>query len=384
MLCITNAKIFDGEKFYTNKNIYISNNKIKTISSKKPSKNYKILNAKNNIVCPGFIDIQVNGGGGVFFNETPTSNAVQKIMETHRKYGTTSILPTFITDEYSKLPNVLNAITEVIQKKIPGILGVHLEGPYLNIEKKGIHPAEYIRTPTEKELNLLFDLKANIKLITLAPEVVPENIIKNLQQKKYIVFAGHTNATYVQMQHAFKNGVRGVTHLFNACSPLASREPGVVGAALLNKEAWCSIIADGFHVAFNSLNLAFSAKNIRKFILVSDAMSPVGTNASMFSIGKNQIFVKNNCYVDSNGTLAGSSLTVYDAFLNILKNKLVSLEEALQMASTNAAQCLKIDGKNAKLKKGRILPEFDADLLILDSNNYKLRQVIQNGVLCNG
>jgi N-acetylglucosamine-6-phosphate deacetylase len=383
MLCITNAKIFDGEKFYTNKNIYIINNKIKNISSKKPNQKYKILNAKNNIVCPGFIDIQVNGGGGVFFNETPTSNAVQKIMETHRKYGTTSILPTFITDEYSKLPNALNAITEVMQKKIPGILGIHLEGPYLNIEKKGIHPAEYIRTPTEQELNLLFNLKANIKLITLAPEVVPENVIKNLQQKKYIIFAGHTNATSVQMQHAFKNGVRGVTHLFNACSPFASREPGVVGATLLSKEAWCSIIADGVHVAFNSLKLAFSAKNIRKFILVSDAMSPVGTNVSTFLIGKNQIFVKNNCYVDLNGTLAGSSLTVYDAFLNILKNKLVSLEEALQMASTNAAQCLKIDGKHAKLKKGRILPEFDADLLILDSNNYKLQQVIQSGVLCN-
>ena len=381
MLCLIDACVFDGESFFKNKNIYISDQKIQDISSKKNTKKCKEINVHGNIVCPGFIDIQLNGGGGVFFNETPTIDGIKKIMQAHLAFGTTSFLPTLITDDKNKIPIALKTIEDSLNQKIPGILGVHFEGPYLSIEKKGIHPPDHIRSPIDEEVYQIFKLKAGIKFVTLAPEVVGKDIIKQFIQNGFIVFAGHTNATCKQMTEAFSLGVKGITHLFNACTPIGSREAGVVGASLLHDESWSGIIADGHHVGFDTLKLAFKTKSKRKFILVSDAMPPVGTDIDSFFIGKNKIFVKDGKYIDSSGTLAGSAITVYDAFLNIYNNKLASLEESLQMASTNAAQCLGIDGAHSQFKKGRILPGFDADFVILENENLKVMHVIQEGIV---
>lgn len=381
MLCLINACVFDGESFYKNKNIYIANGKIEDISSKKNIKKYKEINVHGNIVCPGFIDIQLNGGGGIFFNEMPTIEGVKKIMQAHLAYGTTSFLPTLITDHKNKIPVAMQTIKESLIQKIPGILGIHFEGPYLSIEKKGIHPTDHIRSPMSEEIYQILDLKLGVKLVTLAPEIVGDNVIKQFIQNGFIVFAGHTNATCKQMTEAFTLGVRGITHLFNACSPIGSREAGVVGASLLHDASWSGVIADGHHVGFDTLKLAFKTKSKRKFILVSDAMSPVGTDIDSFFIGKNKIFVKDGKYLDASGTLAGSAITVHDALLNIYNNKLASLEESLQMTSTNAAQCLGIDGTHSQFKKGRVLPGFDADFVILESNTLKIIHVIQEGII---
>jgi N-acetylglucosamine-6-phosphate deacetylase len=381
MFCLIDACVFDGESFFKNKNIYITDGKIQDISSKKNTKKCKEINANGNIVCPGFIDIQLNGGGGVFFNETPTIEGIKKIMRAHLAFGTTSFLPTLITDNKNKIPIAMKTIEESFFQKIPGILGIHFEGPYLNIEKKGIHPPDYIRSPKDDEIYPILELKSGIKFVTLAPEIVGHDVIKQFIQNGFIVFAGHTNATCKQMTEAFALGVKGITHLFNACSPISSREAGVVGASLLDDASWSGIIADGHHVGFDTLKLAFKTKSKRKFILVSDAMPPVGTDIDSFFIGKNKIFVKEGRYLDASGTLAGSAITVHDALLNIYNNKLASLEESLQMASTNAAQCLGIDGAHSQFKKGRIVPGFDADFVILENETLKVMQVIQEGII---
>ncbi|APJ03245.1 N-acetylglucosamine-6-phosphate deacetylase [Silvanigrella aquatica] len=381
MFCLANALVFNGEKFLKKKQIYIKDNSIADISSKKNTKKIKEIDLNGNILCPGFIDIQLNGGGGVFFNESQTISGLKQIMQAHLSFGTTSFLPTFITDDNSKIILAINCINKAIQQKIPGILGVHLEGPYLNKDKKGIHPVDFIRTPSEDKIDYLFQLISGIKLITLAPEKINHEFLKKLIKNNFIIFAGHSNATCQQMKDAFSLGVKGITHLFNACSPLGSREPGIVGAALLNDEIWCGIIADGHHVCFDTLKLAFKAKSKRKFILVSDAMAPIGTNLKEFYIGNNKIFVKEGKYLDAAGTLAGSAITVYDALLNIYQNNLASLEETLQMTSTNAAQCLGIDNPQSSIKKGRILPGFDADFVVLEKNTLKIMHVFQEGKL---
>ncbi|KAB8031957.1 N-acetylglucosamine-6-phosphate deacetylase [Fluviispira multicolorata] len=381
MICLKNARVFDGISFVKQKNIIISDGKIKDLTSRQPNKNIKtVFDLKGNIVVPGFIDIQLNGGGGCFFNETPTENALLKISRAHIIHGVTSYLPTLITDDFLKISQAVLTIKDCVKKFLPGILGIHFEGPFINKEKNGIHSKQYIRTPTIDEIQLMTSVKNAVTLITLAPEVIEKSILKAFRQKKVILFAGHTNATFAQMNEAFKQGVKGVTHLFNACSQFGSREPGVVGASLLHDDSWCGIIADGQHVSFESLKLAFKVKNNKKFILVSDTMAPFGTDMKRFYINEKEIFVKDGKYINADGTLAGSAISVYEAFKNIVTQKLVTLEEALPMTSTNAAECLGIDGsKKSILKKGRLLPEFDADLVVLDSKNLRIKSVIQFG-----
>lgn len=381
MLCIENALLFDGETFKKNKKIFIRNNKIFDISQKNKQNISQKIDAASHIVCPGFIDIQVNGGGGIFFNEHFSLAEIRKAALTHAHFGTTAILPTFITDKRNKLLQFVSAINAAIKANIPGIIGCHLEGPFLNPIKKGIHAEEYMRLPEVDDFSELKCLERGIKLITLAPEVVTEDYIKELIKQQIIVFAGHTNATLAAMNQAFSLGVSGVTHLFNACSQLGSREPGVVGAFLLNKQAWAGIIADGYHVSYETLKIALKIKGSEKFILVSDAMSPVGTTQSKFKIYDKEIFVNNGKYLDSSGTLAGSSLTMYQAFKNIMQQKLVTLEEALKMTSTNAAECLNLTDERSDFLKGRVLPKFDADLVIINKTNYQLMHVIQQGVV---
>ncbi len=381
MLCIENAFLFDGECFKKNKKIFILNNKIIDISNKNKKNISNYLDAAGNIVCPGFIDIQVNGGGGVFFNENYNLTDIRKVSVTHAKFGTTSILPTFITDHKDKIPKFIAAINSAIAEKVPGIIGIHFEGPYINPEKKGIHSASFIRVPEQTDFIEFAKFKQGIKLVTLAPEMALANTIAQLKKNNFIIFAGHSNATCAQMSKGFKQGFHGITHLFNACSQLGSREPGIIGAFLLDENIWAGIIADGYHVSFATIKIALKVKGSAKFILVSDAMSPVGTKEKSFKIYDKEIFVKDDKYQDASGTLAGSALTIHKGFKNIIKHKLVSLEEALKMTSTNAAKCLGIDHENSVFAKGRILPKYDADLVILDKSNFNILNVIQQGKL---
>ena len=379
MLCIENALLFDGEVFKKNKKIFIKDKKIHDISSKKTCKNLKTIDAKENIVCPGFIDIQVNGGGGFFFNEAFSVENFKKISLTHAKFGTTAFLPTFITDNKTKIPMFIQALNNALKQKIPGIIGIHIEGPFINTDKKGIHAAEHIRTPTELDIQELKKVIDCIKVITIAPEKVSKEFINILLKNNFNIFAGHTLATFNEMQNAFKLGITGITHLFNACSQLGSREPGVIGSFILNEKPWAGIIADGYHVSFDTLKVVLKAKEAKKFILVSDAMPPVGTELDKFKIYAKDIFVEKGKYVDKSGTLAGSALTIHQALQNVLQHKLVSVSEALQMTSTNAADCLGISKKNKIGLKGRLIPNFDADIVILNKKNFNILNVIQLG-----
>jgi N-acetylglucosamine-6-phosphate deacetylase len=385
MLCLHNTKIFDGTSFHENKTIWILQGKIKDIgsaSSKEKPFSHK-LDLSEYFVTPGFIDLQVNGGGGIFLNKNFTLKSLKTVMATHLQFGTTSFLPTFITDEKSKMLNALCVTQKALNQKMCGILGLHFEGPFLNKDKKGIHCVEHIREPTLEEIQKMCTLKNGVLLVTLAPEKVSHDFIQYFVKHGVLVFAGHTQASALQMREAFCAGVKGVTHLFNACSPFTSREPGVVGAALLHDHSWCSVIADGYHVDFLTLRLAFKAKSTKHFILISDAMPLLGTKMKSYFIQKKRIHLQKGRCVDLQGTLAGSAVSLYQGVLNLVQNKIVRLEEALAMASLHAAQCLGIDGsQKSDVRKGRISPGFDADLVVLRKTDLRIKYVIQNGIIC--
>lgn len=377
MLCIKNVDVFDGKDIVKNKHVIVEETQIKDIvsSSKKTQTEFEI-DASQCILAPGFIDLQVNGAHGLFFNTDPTVNTIKKISQTHAQFGTTSLLPTLITDTYEKLKLSLAAVTEAVHThSVAGILGVHLEGPYINPQKRGIHSADRIRVPSQEEIDLICSAQIPI-LVTLAPELMERVVIEKLSKHGVFVFAGHSYATGEQMKEAFDSGVVGVTHLFNACSQLSSREIGVVGAALLNENAWCGIIVDGFHVSYDTLRVAFKARGTSKFILVSDAMPAVGSDIKSFFIDSQKINVDHGKCTDEHGTLAGALLTIHWAFQNTMKNKLAPLRESLAMTSAHAAECMKVDHK-----KGRIVPGFDADLVLLNKETFDLVHVIQNGVV---
>ena len=381
MYAIKNVTIFDGATLQEHKTVLIAQGKIVDIVDTFSTFEHKVpeeINGEGNILAPGFIDIQVNGGGGAFFNENPSVEVLKTISAAHLQFGTTSFLPTFISDSFENTKIALNAVKTALNQAMPGILGIHLEGPYLNLEKKGIHNKQYIRAPLANEIDELCNFNIPIKLVTLAPEVVPKIFIDQLYKNNFIIFAGHSNATFEQMDEAFNSGVSGITHFFNACSQFLSREPGVVGAGLFHDDIWCGLIADGKHVSFNAIKIALKAKGKDRFILVSDAMAPVGTNLSEFYVHEQKIFVKDHHtkYEDSNGTLAGSSLTIHQALKNMVLQNCAPLSCILAMTSTNPAKCLQLDHV-----KGKIQPAYDADLVLLNKENLNIMKVIQAGVI---
>lgn len=228
------------------------------------------------LLLPGFIDTQVNGGGGVLFNDDPSVDSIREIGRAHRRFGTTGFLPTLISDDMHVVETALTAVQAAIKAGVPGVLGIHIEGPFLNVERKGVHDATKLRELDETALKLLTSLQGGRTLITLAPEMTTPQIIRKLTQAGVIVSAGHSNATYAEIKAALDQGLRGFTHLFNAMSQLTGREPGVVGAALDDQTSWCGIILDGLHVDPVVLRIALRSKPLDRFMLVTDAMPSVG------------------------------------------------------------------------------------------------------------
>ncbi|HZB68961.1 MAG TPA: N-acetylglucosamine-6-phosphate deacetylase, partial [Sphingomicrobium sp.] len=227
-------------------------------------------------LVPGFIDSQVNGGGDVLFNDDPSVAGITAIGAAHRRFGTTGFLPTLISDDFDVMTAAIDAVDSAIAANVPGVLGIHLEGPFLNPERKGIHSAEKIRALDAEAMAVLTRPGRGKRLVTLAPETVAPECIRQLADAGVIVSAGHTQADCATVLKALEHGLRGFTHLFNAMSPLTSREPGTVGAALYDDKSWCGIIVDGFHVDPLVLRLALRAAPLRRFMLVTDAMPSVG------------------------------------------------------------------------------------------------------------
>jgi N-acetylglucosamine-6-phosphate deacetylase len=312
------------------------------------------------LLAPGFIDCQVNGGGGELFNDDPSVDTIATIARAHRQFGTTGFLPTLISDDLGVVARAIEAVREAIAARVPGVLGIHVEGPFLNELRRGVHDVSKLRELDADAVKLLSRPHGGVTMVTLAPERTTPAFIRELSDAGVIVSAGHTNATYDQLQPAFAAGLRGFTHLFNAMSPLGSREPGAVGAALANDNSWCGLIVDGHHVHPEVMKLALRAKRHERFLLVSDAMPSVGAEMKSFVLNGRPIRVADRKLVDEEGRLAGADLDMGTAVRNTVRMLGMPLADAVRMASANPADFL------ALRDVGRIAPGQRANLVLLD------------------
>lgn len=326
-------------------------------------------------LVPGFVDCQVNGGGGALFNEAPSVATIRRIGAAHRRFGTTGFLPTLISDDVEVMRSAIDAVAKALHEQVPGVLGVHLEGPFLAPERKGVHDATKFRVPDAALIELIASLGPGRTLLTVAPERVPPEIIAQLVARGVIVSLGHTAATYAATRAAFDAGARGVTHLYNAMSPLQSREPGVVGAALEDARSWCALVLDGEHVHPAAARVALAAKPRGKIMLVTDAMPPVGSDATSFELYGERIDVRDGVLRNQAGALAGSCLDMAGAVRNAVRLLGVDLAEAVRMASTYPATFL---GREQSL--GSIAAGKRADLVVLNED-LSVHQVWIGGVV---
>ncbi len=361
---ITNARVFDGTDFQSEKAVIVRGGRVNAIvENRHIPENISVIDAGNQILAPGLVDVQVNGGGGVLLNDEPDVDGIRAIMAAHRKYGTTAMLPTLITDHRDKMEAAITAITDAINQEVPGIVGIHLEGPYLNAERKGVHDANIIRPMEDDAIDLLTRLPNGCILVTMAPEKAAKGTIKKLADRGVLVCAGHTAGTYNHVQAAIAEGMRGFTHLFNAMSPMTHREPGVAGAAMADDSTWCGLIADGYHVHPAVLKVAIHAKAKGKIMLVTDAMPTVGADEKRFVLGGEEIIATDGRCALADGTLAGSDLDMIAAVKNCVEMVGIDLGEALRMASLYPAAFLKLDDV-----MGRIAPGYQADMILFDDD----------------
>ncbi len=362
---LVNARVLADEGFVEGRAVLIEGERIAAVVAEsdprvKGAERHDLAGA---MLLPGFIDAQVNGGGGVLFNDAPTVETLRTIGHAHRRFGTTGFLPTLISDDLSVIAAAIRAVRDAIDARVPGVIGVHIEGPFISEARKGAHDAAKFRDLDERGVELLTSLGAGRTLVTLAPEVTDAETIRRLTRAGVVVSAGHTDATYEQMHDAFRHGVTGLTHLFNAMSPLTSREPGAVGAALDEPDCWCGLIVDGRHVHPAALRVALRCKRPDRFILVTDAMPIVGSDHDYFMLQGRRVSVRDGVCVDENGTLAGAALDMASAVRNTVRLLGASVELAARMAITYPAQFL---GLGREL--GRIAPGYRANLTVLDAS----------------
>ena len=320
-----------------------------------------VIDLEGGVLVPGFIDVQVNGGGGVLFNNTPSVEGLAAIARAHRRHGTTGLLPTLISDRIEVMAQAIAAVRDAIAQRVPGVLGIHLEGPWLAPARKGTHDAGVFRVPDADEIALATSLDNGPTLLTLAPERVPASTLQALSAGGAILSAGHTAASYEQARAGLEAGIRGFTHLYNAMSPLQGRDPGAVGAALEDRDSWCGIIVDGVHVHPASLRVALAAKPRGKLFLVTDAMPMVGADDPSFRLYGETITAVDGVVRNAAGALAGSALDMASAVRNTVRLLDLPLEEAARMASCYPAQFLGLGRRH-----GRIAPGYAADFVLLD------------------
>ncbi len=377
MTCaLTNARVLTDDGWHHDLAIVLDGKRIDALMPLSDARLQGVpqQNLGGAMLLPGFIDVQVNGGGGVLFNEAPTVETIRRIGTAHRRYGTTGFLPTLISDDLAVMRAALIAVEQALEEGVPGLLGIHLEGPYLAPARRGVHDARYFHAPDHDELALLCAPHRGVRLLTLAPDQVPPASIRALADAGVIVCAGHTAADYATMRGALDAGVRGFTHLFNAMTPFGSREPGVVGAALDDAHSWCGIIVDGHHVHPASLRVAIAAKPRGKMMLVTDAMPPVGADSSEYVLNGEIITVMDGICQTAQGVLAGSALDMASAVRNTVQMLGLPLEEAARMASTYPARFLGFGGTH-----GRVAAGCQADLVVMD-NDYCVQQSWIDGV----
>ncbi|NVJ98014.1 MAG: N-acetylglucosamine-6-phosphate deacetylase [Alphaproteobacteria bacterium] len=333
---------------------------------------------KGHKLVPGFVDVQVNGGGGALLNDDLTVDGVRTIAEAHRPYGTTSMLPTLISDDLAIVGKAIAVVDQALKEGVPGIAGIHIEGPCLSREKKGIHDETKFRAVDDAFIEVLERFKNGAVVVTVAPEQATPEMVARMAGSGMRVCLGHTNATYEAAMDCIRAGATGFTHLHNAMSPLTSRAPGVVGAALDTRTTFAGIIADGFHVHPASLRAALYAKGADHMMLVTDAMPCVGAKDKNFILQGKAIMVVDGMATGPDGTLAGSDLDMAAAVRNAVSMMGVPLDTAVRMASMSPARFLGLENEI-----GDIRPGLKADYVLLDAKN-RARKVWTNGVAHDG
>jgi N-acetylglucosamine-6-phosphate deacetylase len=360
-----NGRLFTGQAFEAGKTLLVRDGRIEAVvNATRVLGADQVIDLQGQMLVPGFIDTQVNGGGGVLFNEHPSVATVAAIGQAHRQFGTTGFLPTLISDDLHVVQAAILAVRDAIAQRVPGVLGIHIEGPFLSHDRRGVHDPAKLRSLDAEAVELLATPHGGVTMVTLAPENTTPALIRALDDAGVIVSAGHTNATYDELQPALASGLRGFTHLFNAMSPLTSREPGAVGAAL-SSDSWCGLIVDGHHVHAETMKIALRAKSRDRFMLVTDAMPSVGADTRSFEIQGRRISIVSTIHgdkiVDEEGRLAGAHLDMAGAVRNAVCMLGLELGEALRMASANPAAFLKLESQ-----LGRIAPGQGASLVLLD------------------
>lgn len=351
---IVNGDIFDGLELKSQRAVIFENGVVTDIvdENRLPNNISAIFDLDDGLLVPGFIDVQVNGGGGVLFNDDPSVDGVRAIGAAHRQFGTTGYLPTVITDRLDVIEMAVDAVRKSVTNNVPGVLGIHIEGPYLAEAKKGAHDASLFRRLDDEGVELLSSLKEGVTVVTLAPELADETHIRELVNRGVMVCAGHSAANHDETKTAIKNGVSGFTHLFNAMTPLSSRDPGMVGAAIEDEASWFGIIADGHHVHSSMFRLAVSNKRKGGALLVTDAMPTVGSSNDSFVLNGEEIQSKDGRCMNAAGSLAGSDLDMLTAINNAADFAGIEWFEAVRMASLYPAMALGLDTELGRIARG--------------------------------
>lgn len=355
------ARLYDGQQEYHNVTVEIAQQQIHTIRPHRADD----PPIQTGLLVPGFVDIQVNGGGGVLFNAAPSVATLTTMLQAHAQFGTTAMLPTVITDTLNVMQQAAEAVAQIRQQRPHQILGIHFEGPHISQAKKGAHCSGFIRPLGDAEWSVLARTDLGVKLITVAPEMVSPAEIQRLIELGCVVFLGHSNATYEQTQAALAAGAHGFTHLFNAMSANTARAPGMVTAALLDPASFCGLIVDGHHVAYPSCQLALRCKGTSRIALVTDAMPPVGTKETHFTLVDRQVTRYGDKLVAHSGELAGSVLDMASALRLCIHRLQVPWQEALLMATQVPLQALQLTPPSPLLQAG-----VAANFVLLDADFY--------------
>lgn len=371
MFAITHVDVFDGRSIASNQAILIEGDTIVAVTPMEQVSLPEMTFDGNGLTATaGFIDIQLNGCGGVLLNTDIQKRTLDIMNQTNLKNGTTQYLPTFITSGNDSMRQVIDVVGDIEDKTTEGILGLHLEGPFISKEKKGAHDPIHIRHLDEMTAYYLADHADKIKVITLAPENTVQSVIDILTHAGITVSLGHTNATYNELKE--KQGITMATHLYNAMSPLGSREPGVVGY-IFDKKPHAGIIVDGIHSDYASVRIAHQIMGDKLF-MVTDAVTPAGTDMTEYDMAGTKGYVTNGKCHYEDGTIAGAAITMIEGVQNLIHHVGVSREEALRMASLYPAKALKIDDQYGVIAKG-----YKANITLLTKNN-EIHSVYQMGV----
>ncbi|ARC91538.1 N-acetylglucosamine-6-phosphate deacetylase [Vibrio coralliilyticus] len=373
MYALTNCKIYTGNDVLVDHAVVIKDQLIDSVCpvADLPQGLETIdLNGVN--VSPGFIDLQLNGCGGVMFNDEITAETMQVMHKANLKSGCTSYLPTLITSSDEDMRQAIAAARDYHAQYQNQSLGLHLEGPYLNVMKKGIHSVDYIRPSDDSMINFICENADVITKVTLAPEHNAPEHIQQLKDAGIIVAIGHTNATYAEARKGFESGITFATHLFNAMTPMVGREPGVVGAIYDTPDVYAGVIADGFHVDYANIRIAHKIKG-EKLVLVTDATAPAGADMDYFIFVGKKVYYRDGKCVDENGTLGGSALTMIEAVQNTVEHVGIALDEALRMATLYPAKAIGVEEQLGRVKQGMV-----ANLAIFD-RDFKVQATVVNG-----